>query len=74
MWSIRCLPLLMLVLLWSVSAAAQCYVYVPTNKSNSVAVINTATNIVSTVIRVGIQPFSVAITPDGAFAYVTNSG
>lgn len=36
--------------------------------------INTATNTVSTTVSVGLLPQEVAITPDGAFAYVTNPG
>jgi hypothetical protein len=38
-WLLRCLALPMLTALWCVSAAAQCRAYVPTHKSNSVAVI-----------------------------------
>jgi YVTN family beta-propeller protein len=60
--------------LWCIPAAAQSYAYVPTRKSNSVSVINTATNSVIAVVPVGIQPLQAAISPDGAFAYVTNSG
>src|SRR4029077_17311696 len=56
------------------SAAAQCHVYVPTHKSNSVAVIDTTVDRVVAVIPVQIQPLAVAMTPNGSFAYVTNSG
>src|SRR5882762_9932956 len=73
-WLLRCLALPMLVVLACVPAAAQCTVYVPTHKSNSVAVIDTSTDQVATIIPVQFQPLAVAITPDGAFAYVTNSG
>ncbi|MET1193979.1 YncE family protein, partial [Bacillus licheniformis] len=34
--------------------------------------INTPTNTVPTTISVGDNPSEIAITPDGAFAYVTN--
>ena len=51
-----------------------CTAYVPTHKSNSAAVIDTLLDRVAAVIPVQIQPFAVAITPNGAFAYVTNSG
>jgi len=44
------------------------------SKSNSVAVIDTVLDRVVAVIPVQIQPLAVAITPNGAFAYVTNSG
>src|SRR2546430_133518 len=57
-----------------VPAAAQSYAYVPTHKSNSVSVINTASSSVVAVVPVGVQPLQAAISPDGAFAYITNSG
>jgi YVTN family beta-propeller protein len=57
-----------------VSAAAQSYAYVPTHKSNSVSVINTANNSVVSVVPVGFSHFQAAVSPDWAFAYVTNSG
>jgi YVTN family beta-propeller protein len=58
----------------SVPAAAQSYAYVPTHKSNSVSVINTSTRSVIALVPVGIQPLQAAISPDGAFAFVTDSG
>src|SRR5229473_2130454 len=73
-WLLRCLALPILAALWWVPAAAQCTAYVPTHKSNSVAVIDTLLDRVVAVIPVQIQPLAVAITPNGAFAYVTNSG
>jgi YVTN family beta-propeller protein len=39
---------------------------------NVVSVINTATNTVVATVPVGLGPIGVAITPNGAFAYVTN--
>ena len=36
--------------------------------------IDTATNTVCATIAVGNSPFGIAITPDGATAYVTNNG
>ena len=71
---LRWLVLFLLVALASIPAAAQCTAYVPTHKSNSVAVIDTVLDRVVTTIPVQIQPLAVAITPNGAFAYVTNSG
>ena len=38
------------------------------------SVINTATNTVVATVAVGTDPAWVAITPNGAFAYVTNIG
>src|SRR5882672_5854110 len=67
------LPVLLLVSLWSVPSAAQSYAYVPTHKSNTVSVINTSTNSVVAVVSVGVQPLQAAISPNGAFAYITNS-
>src|SRR5712664_2945357 len=72
--SLRCLTLLFLGMVGCASASAQCQVYVPTHKSNSVSVISTANNSVTAVIPVGVQPLSAAISPDGKFVYVTNSG
>ena len=40
--------------------------------SNTVSVINTLSNTVVNTVQVGNGPTEVAITPDGAFAYVTN--
>src|SRR5260370_17394862 len=73
LWSVQCLTLLLLAALGCVSAAAQSVAYVPTHKSNSVAVINTASNSVIDVIPVGIQPLSGAMSPNGQEIYVTNS-
>src|SRR6266478_8625307 len=73
-WLLRCLALPILAALWWVPAAAQCTAYVPTHKSNSVAVIDTMLDRVVAVVPVQIQPLAVAITPNEAFAYVTNSG
>src|SRR5467141_5457129 len=74
LWSVQCLALLLLAALGCVSAAAQSVAYVPTHKSNSVAVINTATNSVIDVIPVEIQPLSGAMSPNGQEVYITNSG
>ena len=42
--------------------------------TNSVTIINTATNTVVTTLGVGAIPVDVSISPDGARAYVTNAG
>src|SRR2546425_13083054 len=73
-WTLRCLALPMLAALWCVPAAAQCTAYVTAHKSNNVVVVDTFLDRVVAVIPVQIQPLAVAITPNGAFAYVTNSG
>ena len=49
------------------------HVYVANNASNTVSVIETASNtVVATVLGVGGFPLEVAITPDGKHAYVAN--
>lgn len=48
-------------------------VYVANNLTNTVAVINTATDAVIKTIPVGEQPRWVTITPDGKHVYVSNS-
>src|SRR5690348_12034815 len=73
-WLFRCFGLLLAVFSAWVPAAAQCYVFVPTHKSNSVAVIDSLADRVVAVVPVQVQPLSVAISPNGAYAYVTNSG
>ncbi|MEU8585437.1 beta-propeller fold lactonase family protein [Streptomyces sp. NPDC048664] len=55
------------------AAAPGTFTYVVNSGLNSVSVINTATNTVTTTIPVGTGPDSVAITPDSTKAYVTNA-
>jgi YVTN family beta-propeller protein len=54
------------------SLHAQTVAYVVNNNSNSVSVINTATNTVTATIAVGSQPEGVVFSPDGTRAYVTD--
>src|SRR5213594_1758197 len=68
------LALLLTPTLASVPAAAQYNAYVVQNSANSVWVINTTTKRVVAVIPVEFSPFDIAITPNGAFAYVSNTG
>jgi YVTN family beta-propeller protein len=42
------------------------------DQTENVSVIDTSTNTVVGIVPVGLTPRGVAITPDGAFAYVTN--
>ena len=44
-----------------------------TNGSNTVSVIDTATNTVTATVNVGSDPVGVAVNPDGTKVYVTNS-
>jgi YVTN family beta-propeller protein len=48
--------------------------YVANRNSNSVSVINTATQQVIAEIRVGTTPVALALTPDGIKVYVVNFG
>src|SRR2546426_3725021 len=54
------------------AADAQDFAYVANAASNSVSVIDTASNTVVATVGVGSRPFGVAITPDRARVYVTN--
>src|SRR6266851_3313219 len=73
-WLLRCLALPLLAALVCSPAAAQCDAYVAQNASNSAWVINTMTDALVAVIPVQFSPLGVAITPNGKFAYVTNTG
>src|SRR5271165_2942235 len=48
------------------------YAYVANGGSNTVSVINTFSNAVVKTVKAGTDPAAVAITPNGAAAYVTN--
>ena len=49
------------------------YAYITNFNSNSVSVIDTGNNTLKATIPVGTDPLAVAISPDGARVYVTNS-
>ena len=49
------------------------FVWAPRANANALSIISTATNTVTATIPVPNLPFGVAITPDGKFAYVTQS-
>ena len=68
------LAFLLLAFGTDVPARAPCDAYVAQNASNSVWAINTKTDMPAAVIPVQFSPLGVAITPNGAFAYVTNTG
>jgi YVTN family beta-propeller protein len=65
---------LMAMVLGAMSASATQLAYVTNNGSNTVSVIDRATNTVVATIPVGPGPYGVAVTPDGAYAYVANYG
>ena len=56
------------------AAAASPLAYVSDFFSAAVLVIDTSTNAVVARVPVGSHPSGIAITPDGAFAYVANQG
>jgi uncharacterized protein (TIGR03437 family) len=55
-------------------AESPVYAYVANFGSDNVSVIDTSSNTVVATVMVGSQPQGIAITPDGAFAYVANCG
>ena len=59
--------------LGTATAQAQTRAYVTNYVDNTVSVIDTATNTVVATVPVGVQPFGVAITPDGTRAYVADA-
>ena len=66
-------PWLLALGLGSVPLHANTFAYVTNNQSNTVSVIDTATNtVVGAPISVGSNPAGVAITPDSTRAYVAN--
>lgn len=50
------------------------FAYITNTKSNSVSVIDTATNTVIATVAVGSFPYGVAVHPDGSRVYVVNAG
>ncbi|MGB9941091.1 PKD domain-containing protein [Methanosarcina sp.] len=55
-------------------AGAEPFAYITNINSNTVSVIDTATNTVTDTVNVGYGPQGVAVTPDGTKVYVTNPG
>jgi YVTN family beta-propeller protein len=49
-------------------------VYITNQLSNTVSVIDSASNTVTATVSVGTIPFGVAVTPNGSKVYVTNNG
>ena len=57
---------------WTGIAQAQPFAYISNTGSNTVSVIDTATNLVVATVPVGSQPFGVAVNPASTRVYVTN--
>src|SRR5215471_5713243 len=72
-----CRPLAIAALVSCILASAQALAqnaYITNGFSNTVSVIDTATNTVTATIPVGSFPFGVAVIPDGSKVYVPNIG
>ncbi len=65
---------LLAILLLVGSASAAPYAYVTNAGSNTVSVIDAATNTVTATVNVGSNPEGVAVNPDGTKVYVANFG
>src|SRR6266852_4390768 len=65
------LALTLACLLGPASTRAQ-NAYITNQNSSTVSVIDTATDTVIATIPVGLNPFGVAVSPDGSKVYVTN--
>ena len=61
-----------LLLLLPALAAAAPFAYIANSNSDTVSVIDTASNTVTATVAVGTQPFGVAVNPAGTRVYVTN--
>src|ERR1700736_3417162 len=78
-WALGFMALFAIVLAMGLALAA-CpaeaapFAYVANEHSNTVSVIDTATNTLVATIPVGTIPFAVAVTPNGKRVYVTNDG
>ena len=71
--AMRVVTLTLFLAVFGASAVlAQTRAYVVNRNSDSVSVIDAATNTVVATVPVGNAPLQVAVTPNGAFAYVTN--
>jgi YVTN family beta-propeller protein len=70
---VRVVTLALFLVVFGASAAlAQTRGYVTNINSNTVSVIDPATNTVVATIPAGTTPLGIAVTPNGSFAYVTN--
>ncbi|MEP7265220.1 MAG: beta-propeller fold lactonase family protein, partial [Bacteroidota bacterium] len=50
------------------------YAYIPSRLDNKLYVIDRSTNLISTSINVGTDPFGASVSPDGSRVYVANNG
>lgn len=68
---VACLPLLVL-LGWSAASSAAPFAYISSLSTNTVFVLDTATNTVTATVPVGLSPRGVAVHPTGSTVYVAN--
>ena len=54
------------------AAFAQPYAYVPNEKSGTISIIDTATDLVTGEIKAGEKPRGIAVSPDGKLLYVSD--
>lgn len=71
-WIIFAMILLFLIPVSSNASAAVTYAYITNSNSDTVSVIDTATNTVIETVNVEERPYGVAVTPDGKRVYVAN--
>ena len=71
LYSIALISAAIILMLTSIAGAAP-FAYITNSGSNSVSVIDTATNTVTTSISVGNNPWGAAISPDGTKVYIAN--
>ena len=53
---------------------AATYAYVSNSYDNTVSVLHTSSNTVTTIVDVGEWPYGVAVSPEGEYIYVANGG
>jgi gliding motility-associated-like protein len=58
----------------AVTPIAAGFAYVPNYGDGTVSVINTSTNALTGLVKIGSQPYGISLTADGTRAYVTNQG
>jgi YVTN family beta-propeller protein len=66
----RLLVLMLLIIIFTVNVQGEPFAYIPNYESNTVSVIDIATNTVVWSISVGAEPWGVAVSPDGTRVYV----
>jgi YVTN family beta-propeller protein len=71
LYAIALISIAMILVLLNIADAAP-FAYITNSGSNTVSVIDTATNQATATVNVGNGPYGVALSPDGTTVYVTN--